>query len=339
MQEQIDSIKVLINNFNTSLTLHTELNDNFLILEEALGTYAETASKESLEFAASLYDEVSKHVAADDLSDEEIQKEIQKINNAIAAMRVPVGYENASDENPFDMTKAINNPSFDYDTNDGWSGDLPGRAQQVQAAEFWNKNFDMYQDLTGLPNGTYELSVQGFYRAGWQTSEVYQAWLNGESTLNSYLYAITNGERSRIALESVWKESLSDPLNVGDETYVDGIYTPNNMTAAVGYFNANRYKNSLIVKVTDGSLRIGLSKTRLVSADWTMFDNFTLTYYGNNSKKTPTSINSIDINSNNNIEVKPIGYYSLNGTKICIPQRGICIIKYSNGEVKKSLIK
>jgi hypothetical protein len=56
---------------------------------------------------------------------------------------------------------------------------------------------------------------------------------------------------------------------------------PNNMNTATTGFTAGLYAdNSVIAQVTDGTLRIGVKKDVLIGADWTMFDNFELTYYG-----------------------------------------------------------
>lgn len=321
MQELIDLL-------NASITAHKALNESFLNLENAMGELADAASDESMTHAAMVYEEVLGHISADDLTDEEIYALIQRVSEAIAAMRVPSGYENASPENPFDMTMAITNPSFDNDDNAGWYGTEAGRAQRVQAAEMWNKNFDMYQYLSGLPQGHYRLSVYGFYRAGWQTSEVHQAWLDGESTLNAILYAETSDKRHELPLKSVWEESTEEQLGIGNETLVDGIYTPNNMEAAVFYFENGRFLNTLDFDVTDneGKVRIGLCKTVAVDADWTMFDNFRLTYLGKAGADVVTAVTETASTSR---------IYGINGVQRYQLQQGVNIVRKANGKVVK----
>lgn len=327
MELHIEHIRQLMQVLEESKALRNEYNAAFLQLEEALGFYAEVASYEALEFALALYVETEAHIGADDLTDEQIRWQITVITDAIQALRIPIGYEDASDEQPFDMTMAIANPTFMNDTNDGWSGSKPGRAQKVGAAEFWNCNFDMYQDLKNLPNGTYKLTVQGFYRAGWPDVEVLQAWRKGESTLNSFFYAQSDDTEVSTMLKSVWEESYPVAVGVGDEKLVEDVFTPNNMVAAVGYFDEGRFENVLFIKVENGELRLGLRKALQVVADWTMFDNFTLTYYGTNSKMDPTVIDSPSVSGNHT----PVAYYTLDGVKHNVRQRGVNILRYADG--------
>ena len=59
------------------------------------------------------------------------------------------------------------------------------------------------------------------------------------------------------------------------------------MVSSVEYFNCERYFNHVIVKVTDGKLKIGIKQNESVSNGWMIMDNWTLTYYGTNSKQQP----------------------------------------------------
>lgn len=316
---------------NASIRAHEALNSSFLDLESAMGQLAETANEEALTQAAILYEEVLQHISLDDLSDEEIYALIQRNSEAIAAMRVPTGYEDASESNPFDMTRAITNDSFDNDDNAGWSGTSAGRAQKVQAAEMWNKNFDMYQHLAGLPNGRYVLSVQGFYRAGWATEDVLHQWKSGESELNAVLYAETSADSYSVPIMSVWDEIADEPIGVGSEILIGEHYTPNDMTAAVGYFDEGMYVNELPVVVTDGKLKIGIRKSVAVDADWTMFDNFKLIYYGDDGHTAVTDLRTANVSSN--------VYYTLDGVRHNKQQRGLNIMRGADGTFRTVIIR
>ena len=58
-------------------------------------------------------------------------------------------------------------------------------------------------------------------------------------------------------------------------------YIPDNMEQAASYFRQGLYKNTLTVLVgEEGTLKIGLKKTKATTNDWTIFDNFTLSYLG-----------------------------------------------------------
>ncbi|MBQ4224035.1 MAG: hypothetical protein II674_09380, partial [Prevotella sp.] len=79
---------------------------------------------------------------------------------------------NAAPSSPKDATFLISNPRFDRNNDQGkWEGSSFGVGGEVGAngngnfcAEVWNNNFDVFQTLKHVPNGRYQLTVQGFYR-------------------------------------------------------------------------------------------------------------------------------------------------------------------------------
>lgn len=179
---------------------------------------------------------------------------------------VKIGTEDASENNPLDMSYLITNPDFDARGNQnglgavkGWNGS-PGAdgKHYVSCAEKYNTDFDVYQEKTGLPNGRYRLSCQGFYRAGGGDSK-------DKDTKNAILYA--NAEETPL-------------MNILEE---EGNYSvkPNNMAQAQESFSAGLYKNNSVeVTVVDGTLRFGIKKSKQIAADWTIFDTFRLEYLG-----------------------------------------------------------
>ena len=179
---------------------------------------------------------------------------------------VKIGTEDASENNPLDMSYLITNPDFDARGNQNGLGDVKGwngspgadRKHYVSCAEKYNTNFDVYQEKTGLPNGRYRLSCQGFYRAGGGDSK-------DKDTKNAILYA--NAEETPL-------------MNILEE---EGNYSvkPNNMAQAQESFSAGLYKNNSVeVTVVDGTLRFGIKKSKQITADWTIFDTFRLEYLG-----------------------------------------------------------
>ena len=179
---------------------------------------------------------------------------------------VKIGTEDATEEKPQDMSYLITNPDFDARGNQnglgavkGWNGS-PGAdgRHYVSCAEKYNTDFDVYQEKTGLPNGRYRLSCQGFYRAGGGDSK-------DKDTKNAILYA--NAEETPL-------------MNILEE---EGKYSvkPNNMAQAQESFSAGLYKNNSVeVTVVDGTLRFGIKKSKQIAADWTIFDTFRLEYLG-----------------------------------------------------------
>ena len=171
-----------------------------------------------------------------------------------------------------DLTSKIVNPSFDGETSKGWSGTAPA-FQSYTNAEFFNKNLDFYQTITGLQPGIYEVGVQAFYRNGTYATAA-NLHNNGTEKLSATFYA--NEVSAPIA--SIFSDA-SNNHKVGVSTTAG--YIPDNMEQAASYFRQGLYKNTLTVLVgEEGTLKIGLKKTKATTNDWTIFDNFTLSYLG-----------------------------------------------------------
>ena len=213
-----------------------------------------------------------------------------------------------------DYTDYIINPSFEGDSKVGWSG---SPTVEYDCAEKYNTNFDVYQTIEGLPQGKYLLTCQGFYRSG-NTANAAATHNAANERLHAILYA--NGlENVSIPLLSIIEEAgKKGAIGVMATGYG---YVPNTMEQTSAYFHAGLYPNSLICNVGEnGKLRIGVKKTTTISEDWTIFDNFTLTYI---PEEEPDGIQSIrPIHS-------PKGIYTLQGIKIeeaDLQRNGIYII-------------
>lgn len=175
---------------------------------------------------------------------------------------VKIGLEDATEEKSQNVSYLITNPDFDIRGNQNGLGALKGwigePTPNFSCAERFNMNFDVYEEKTGLPNGRYRLSCQGFYRAGGGSS-------TDKDTKNAVLYA--NNDETPL-------------MNILEE---EGNYTkkPNSMEEAQQSFSQRLYKkNSVEVTVVDGTLRFGIKKSTTIADDWTIFDTFRLEYLG-----------------------------------------------------------
>lgn len=192
----------------------------------------------------------------------------------ISKEELVAGLAEASEENPVDATFFIVGQNFncqDDKRNAAWQGGPTlGGDNTNFCAEKYNTNFDVYQELTGLPNGYYTLTVQGFYRAG--TGGV------TATDQNALLYA----NDVTTPLVNILSEAGNAAITTGRVVAPDGYgNVPDDMISASGAFTAGLYAgNSVSVKVTEGTLRIGVKKETQIAADWTIFDNFELTYLG-----------------------------------------------------------
>lgn len=183
-----------------------------------------------------------------------------------------------------DKTSLITNPSFNSNNAEGWSGTTP-QFQTYGNAEFYNTTFDFHQSLSGLQNGVYKVSVKGFYRAGDYGNAAYS--FHEESTtsnLHVKLYAKTESGTRLANIQSICEGETSSSICSGT-VYNDYGYIPNNMESGHNYCDAGYYKdNTVYCKVSDGTLIIGIKKTTFIDYDWTLFDDWTLTYLGEDAE-------------------------------------------------------
>lgn len=187
----------------------------------------------------------------------------------------------------FDMTSLLRFPGFDSqdDYVHYWWKNNP--TLDWGCAEKWNCNFDVYQETSPLPEGYYELHCQGFYR--YNDSEdnsnavAVRAHTDGTERLNACLYA--NGYsvplQSIVADMSVLRNDPSTSAVFSNE-FESGL--PFSMSHSRLAFDAGLYDDNVIRFYLNGyePLRFGIRKTECLGADWTIFDNFRLYYYGKN---------------------------------------------------------
>ena len=70
-----------------------------------------------------------------------------------------------------DVTDAfVTNPRFEGNTNEGWTvypgASYAGYNVSYNAMEMWYAYYRVGQEVSGLPNGKYRLSVNAYYRPG-----------------------------------------------------------------------------------------------------------------------------------------------------------------------------
>ena len=221
------------------------------------------------------------------LSNESIEAQMEAVYDNLSGATV---------SDPKDATSYILNPCFDDGTSAGWSGTAPnmngdGNHAAALVAEHFNKTFNTYQNLTGLPNGIYRLSAKTLFRG------TYDDLLTGANKV-AYLY-VANGESLRTFFNNAYSPLNTEPFVgfIGPTTEFNTPNVENSVTAADGtvyyipenpstfrlYCEAGYYDTDLYFEVTDGKMTIGVKKDQNVSGsttDWAVFDTFALTYYG-----------------------------------------------------------
>ena len=156
--------------------------------------------------------------------------------------------ESASEDNPVDFTGFIGDANFSRNNLyfDAWvNKGTKGGAVTNMCVEKYHAVFNSYQTLTGMPNGKYRMTAQGFYRQ------------DGSDNTNLPYFFIND-------------ESKTFPILSGTE---------NNMDQASASFTNGLYQIEPIeVIVSNGTITLG-AKCEQTSL-WCIWDNFELTYLG-----------------------------------------------------------
>jgi L-fucose mutarotase/ribose pyranase (RbsD/FucU family) len=286
-------------------------------LEAVFADYKNKCSEEAKKSAQALQVEASEAYEDEEtglptVTTEEAGQIIAKFPAVIRALKTPT--DAGSDENPVDFTDLIENANMA--ASKGWTVEIGNMATDSsnKIAEFFNQeNYNVYQQLTGLPEGLYAVQVQGFYRAG----EIAEDWptVEGKIESNAMMYVINDNKT--LEEEGVPADTLNCPLrhvsaeaigenpgfggeatitpfkDKGDET---PWYMPNTLSCASQFFAAegeggmNFYTNYVYVYVSGplDTVTLGVKKEGpAIKNDWCAFSNWKLTGYGNQSVKEP----------------------------------------------------
>ena len=155
-----------------------------------------------------------------------------------------------------------------------WTGDdySVGGDNTNMNAEKWGGNsqtFDIKQTVE-LPNGVYKVTWNGYYRYNNTTENTNEvaaaAHAEGTEVINSFVYL----NDKDYALTSIADEAAvatfgKMPFSQGD---------------ASAAFGQGLYEQSAEVTIEDGQLIIGIKKINHPGTDWTVWDNFRLSYLG-----------------------------------------------------------
>ncbi len=203
-----------------------------------------------------------------------------------------------------DLTSLINNPGFEEAGGKGWKLDSSkggtssltnwhGGNADNYCAEAFQQNFDIYQEIEGVKDGLYEVSVQAFYRTA-NNQAAYEAYLNdpemkGDAKVYPEVYINEFSSKIRNVMEIQFADKELDENNT-NTYHPDGseIYTLDGMTSASNAFSLAKPERNFTMSaygvVQDGKIRLGLRKLEgpTNAGQWTLWDNFKLTYRAKN---------------------------------------------------------
>jgi len=256
-----------------------------------------------------------------------------------------------------DVTNLIVNNDFDPEKGDKNTSTIEGwettslNGYKENTASYNKKTFALSQVLTGLPEGTYKVTVQAYYRAGSYEEEEANIQAGKDTHLTKF-YATTSEETYEKAVMNLSEggtETLAGlqlPADLSTKyKVVNGKYVPDGTSASVACYKAGLYVNELPFYVgSDGNVTIGMHlDTTIGSNDYVVVGPWHLYYYGAGNKVADigyiaTGVEEVEAFNTPASEFVPVAYYSLSGTRLAAPQRGFNIVKYSNGLSKKVLI-
>lgn len=304
------------------------------------------AAADAISNANKLISEVSNAIADGSIAILDVPAKQAEMAKARKALMMKEG----SDAAPSDYTAWIVNPTFENDLT-GWTvNKTEGNDATVSdnCAELWNASGDVYQDITGLPEGTYQVKVKGFFRQVGPN----RAWVEllGDSIQDfsrAKIYANMDVQTPILWATRQYKDQFSATgtgwYEAIDSTTTDSIhyFLPNTRANARVMFDANAYQMSFFTYVSDsGLLRIGFGDDTYTESDWFVTTDWELYYYGKNSSHaTETGISEIGDNEN----VKFNEVYSVDGRRMGRLQKGVNILrgKTADGKVvtKKVVLK
>ncbi|MCR5679281.1 MAG: hypothetical protein K6G08_03590, partial [Prevotella sp.] len=218
----------------------------------------------------------------------------------------------------------------------------PGAAANTEMEVYNTDSINVYQELEGLKPGFYELTLQGFYRAGFPdnfTDSLVQV-------RNAYMFAETSKGMMTERLLNAMDDASTESLGSGESTIAVGklsnletdVFIPNDMACAENYFlTYEKYNNGLKVQVGEnGKMTIGIRKTTHIESDWTIFTNWKLFFLGKTGANFQEELSSV---SSITAAGKVGQVFSIDGTQLNSLRRGINIVRMSDGNVRKVLVK
>ena len=210
--------------------------------------------------------------------------------------------QHVTPDNPEDKTSLIVNPNHDNDRADGWQG--TDFYADYNVAEYYEKDFTLYQDLANLPKGVYAISVQAFCRNGW-ADEAWNQYENGEE-MPAKIYAGTTNFTASTPIKNICNGASETLIQIGANAYITdnhgkAWYIPNNMAAAEAYFNdatlGEKFISTLFFATDGDTVRFGLQQDEHRAGNWVLWDNWQLTYYGNQTDSYKLWLNDAKINA------------------------------------------
>lgn len=282
------------------------------------------------------------------VAEENIEAAIKELNKGYTQYFIYDVVAAAENGASVDISKVINNYDFATMDKTGWTIKVTQNAagfqkdKNIKAVEFYdNKGFDLYQELVGMPAGTYKLSARAYYRlsSGGNIDDVVNAFVYYANSKEADAEPVAKADVKSIYTGAITKDELGK-VNLtstdGMSTYNGSYYVPNDMTTGQRFLTSDeigpKYDSEEITFDYDGTspFYIGVANTnKKQSGDWTFVKSFKLSYV-----KGTTGIENI--NGEKAGDVVSTKIYDINGVQYNSLKPGVNIVKsvMSDGSVK-----
>lgn len=288
--EEINTMKKDLSDIAAKIEKSSALYAELETLNATIGEFlAEDPAGDEVEDFMALYNDCGTGESAEDLMSTWTLNN-EELTQYMADLKVKLeAAQNASIKPGDDITRKIVNPSFD-NGKEGWTvkEGNPTFNGTYKNCEVYQGTFDIYQDITNIPDGVYELSVLAFQRVA-ENGVASKAHDAGTEDITAFIYA----NDLETPFTSPYTYGMKEPSGgkPGDYKYNlngEDVYIPNSMQgmAAATTENPEAYTVTVPMLVEGGTLRIGVREKRRPSninnswGDWAIWDNFRLKYIG-----------------------------------------------------------
>lgn len=232
------------------------------------------------------------------LNNADLKAYIEKLQTLMVSTRKSAVKEGA------DCTEdLLTNPTFESAT--GWNNTGAAINTTYQNAESYQGTFNLYQDITNIPDGVYEITVQAMHRVD-NNDNASKLYPNDVNEITACLY----GNDITAKFASPYSYGMSEQkVTSGNADYAfNGKYIPNSMEGfSYACEDESAYLTKVYALVTDGKLRVGVKEEARPaghSSDWAIWDNFRITYKGTGSDALQSCITPLIEQANALLEGK-----------------------------------
>lgn len=232
------------------------------------------------------------------LNNADLKAYIEKLQTLMVSTRKSAVKEGA------DCTEdLLTNPTFESAT--GWNNTGAAINTTYQNAESYQGTFNLYQDITNIPNGVYEITVQAMHRVD-NNDNASKLYPNDVNEITACLYG--NDITAKFASPYSYGMSGQNVTSGNADYAFNGKYIPNSMEGfSYACKDESAYLTKVYALVTDGTLRVGVKEEARPaghSGDWAIWDNFRITYKGTGSDALQSCITPLIEQANALLEGK-----------------------------------